>query len=516
MVFKSLLRWFSSGVIILLGLVLWGACTPSGLPLAPTSAPVVTPQATAPAKEEAPPTLTILYTDDEHGWMAGKKEGSGAANLLGLWRESFGYDANDPSFLVLSGGDNWTGPAISTWFKGESMAQVMNLMGYDASAVGNHEFDFGLEAMKSTIASSVFPYLAANMVLKSTGQPPTDLGVQPYAIFDTGQVRVGVIGLANAATPKVTNPANVKDFDFAPYISTLETLAPEVRAQGADVLIVISHLCNEELRYVAAKTKALDILVFGGGHCHQTLAEQASNAVLLTGGPYLATYAWARLWLDDVTMKPVKAEYGVEANHGGPADPEIAALVQEWQAKTDEALGEPIGYLAHTLPERSPDMLKLVTETWLLAYPQADVAITNSGGVRDALRAGPVTIADLISMMPFDNVLIDMRMTGDQLLAFIENQGPKIAVGGLHRQGMGWALNRTGERIDRDKTYRVLVNDYMYAGGGTYQQLAQFDPAGYDTGIDWRQPVIDWIIAQQSSPERPLNDAIAALGAPGE
>ena len=511
MLLKMKLRWIL-WIALLTGILVWGACTPSPTPSPPTAVPTATPTPSG-SEEEAPPTLTILYTDDEHGWMAGKRDDSGAANLMGLWRETFGYDPNDPSYLVLSGGDNWTGPAIATWFKGESMAQVMNLMGYDASAVGNHEFDFGLDAMRSTMASATFPYLAANMTLKSTGRPPEDLGIQPYAIFDTGKVKVGVIGLANAATPKVTNPANVKDFDFAPYISTLETLAPEVRAQGADVLIVISHLCNEELRYVAAKTKALNILVFGGGHCHQTLAERASGAVLLTGGPYLMTYAWARLWLDDDTMKPVKVEYGVESNHGGPEDPQIAEVVHAWQTKTDEALGEPIGYLANPIPERSPNMLKLVTETWLWAYPQADVAITNSGGVRDDLRAGPLTIADLISMMPFDNVLIEMQMTGAQLLAFMEVQGAKIAVGGIHRQGMGWVLNRTGARIDQEKTYQVLVNDYMYAGGGTYQKLAQYDPSGYDTGIDWRQPVIEWIIAQQSDPERPLDDAIAALGA---
>ncbi len=478
--------------------------TVSPPPPAATEAPAETPAHTV--------TLTILYTDDEHGWMEGQSEGAGAANLLGLWQKQFGYDPADPRFLVLSGGDNWTGPAISTWFKGESMVEVMNAMGYDASAVGNHEFDFGLENMQYTISLADFPYLAANMRNKSDGQISESLGVQPYAIIDAGGLKVGVIGLANIHTPKVTNPANVQDFDFEPYVETLQQTAPEVRAAGADVVMVISHLCNQELRHTTAKTKDLGIVLFGGGHCHESLAEKAGDAVLITGGPYLQTFAWAQLAIDPESGAVVSAKYDVEANRGGPADPDVAAIVAKWRQETDATLGEPIGYLAQTLPERTEPMLKLVTETWLLGYPNADVAITNSGGVRDDLRAGPITIADIISVMPFDNVLIDMKMTGAQIEAFMDAQGKKVFAGGVHQQGGHWELNRTGEPLQADAVYHVLVNDYMYAGGGSYQKLAEYDPEGYDTGIDWRQPVIDWIIARKSTPEQPLDEAIRALG----
>ncbi len=478
------------------------------------NAPALPPEFPSAATEATAKTvtLTILYTDDEHGWMEGKDEGAGAANLMGLWRKQFGYDPADPRYLALSGGDNWTGPAISTWFKGESMVEVMNAMGYDASAVGNHEFDFGLDNMKETMSLADFPYLAANMRNKSDGRVPTDLGIHPNTLINVNGLQVGVIGLANIHTPKVTNPANVKDFDFEPYVETLQQAVPEVRDAGADVVLVISHLCNQELRHTAAKTKDLNIALFGGGHCHETMAEKAGDAVLITGGPYLQTFAWAKLEIDPESGAVVSAKYDVEANRGGPADPEIAAIVAKWREEADATLGEPIGYLAKTLPERSEPMLKLVTETWLLGYPNADVAITNSGGVRDDLRAGPVTIADIVSVMPFDNVLIDMKMTGAQIEAFMNAQGKKVFAGGIHQERGHWALNRTGEPLQPDAVYHVLVNDYMYAGGGSYQKLAQYDPNAYDTGIDWRQPVIDWIIAQNSTPEQPLNEAIEELG----
>ena len=99
--------------------------------------------------------LTILYTNDEHGWMEGMEPHQSAAHLFQLWQEQEGYSEEGP-FLILSGGDNWTGPAISTWSEGRSMVEVMNAMQYDASAVGNHEFDFGLDVIKARAEEADF------------------------------------------------------------------------------------------------------------------------------------------------------------------------------------------------------------------------------------------------------------------------------------------------------------------------------------------------------------------------
>jgi len=509
MIMKKLLIAF----LLLITLSL-AACAAPPLPTA-TPGDVI-PTATRPAPSPAPAshaiTLTVLYTNDEHGWFLGKEEGQGAAEMMGLWRKQFGYDPADAHFIALSGGDNWTGPAASTWFKGESMVEVMNAMGYDASAVGNHEFDFGLDVLKARTEQADFPYLAANMRYKSNGEAPTDLGIKPYALLDAGDVKVGVIGLANVSTPRVTNPANVSDFDFNPYVETLQQVVPEVRAEGADVILVASHLCNEELRYVASKTRDLGISLFGGGHCHQTLSEKSGDAVLLASGSYLQNVAWAVITYQPDSKEIRVDEYGVTPNAGGSPDETIAAIADKWREEADEALGEPIGYLAEDIPQRSRAMQALITETWLLGYPNADVAITNLGGMRDDLRAGPVSIGDILSVMPFDNVLIDVKLTGAQLQEVIAGQEGRAAVGGMHRKGLGWILNRTGEPLQDDAIYHVLVNDFMYAGGDHYDLLAQADPNAYNTSIDWRQPVIDWIIAQNSTPERPLDEAIAKLG----
>ena len=499
------------GLLLLIAILLLASCATPSLPATPAAPAPTATSAPAPAANEAI-TLTVLYTNDEHGWFMGKKEGQGAANMMGLWQEKFGYDAADSRFIALSGGDNWTGPAASTWFKGESMVDVMNAMGYDASAVGNHEFDFGLNELKLRAQQADFPYLAANLHNKSDGKVPTNLGVKPYVILDAGGVKVGVIGLANVGTPKVTNPANVSGFDFAPYVETLQEVVPQARADGADIILVPSHLCNEELRRLAPKVKALDITLFGGGHCHQILDEKAGGAVLLASGSYLQNFAWATISYDPATKEARVTDDGVEPNAGGRADAAVAAIAQKWQDEADAALSDPIGYLAETIPQRSKTMQALITETWLLGYPNADVAITNLGGMRDDLPAGPVSMASIISVMPFDNVLIDVKLTGAQLREVISGQEGRAAVGGMHRKGMGWVLNKSGEPLADDAVYHVLVNDFMYAGGDHYDLLAEADPQAYNTSIDWRQPLVDWIIAQNSTPEKPLDEAIGRLG----
>ena len=500
-------------------LLIVAACVPPppGAPVAPdataepsrAAAEVATPPSKA--AEATIVRLTVLYTNDEHGWMLGQEEGRGAANLVGLWQKKFGY-GDEGNFLVLSGGDNWTGPAVSTWFQGESMVEVMNTMGYDASVIGNHEFDFGLETLQQRLGEADFTYLSANIRYKDSGAVPTDLGIQPYALVDVGGLKVGLIGLTTTNTAFTTNPANITEFDFIGYTEALREFVPELQAAGADLIFVPGHLCTPEIVEVTAVAEELGIDFVGGGHCNELVADERNGAVTLVGGAHMATYAWATFTYDTATDEVLAVEYGVEQNQGGAEDPAVAAVVAKWQAETDATLSEVIGYLEKELPRRSQAIEDLITESWLWGYPQADIALTNRGGIRAGIPAGDVTLAEIIGVLPFNNVLIEVHLTGKQLEQALVGHLDRTAVGGMHRAGFHWALDATGERLDKDTVYSVLVNDFMYAGGDDYTLFARYDPNAYDTGIDWRQPVIDWILDQDSSPAQPLDEAIAGLG----
>jgi 2',3'-cyclic-nucleotide 2'-phosphodiesterase (5'-nucleotidase family) len=455
-------------------------------------------------------TVTILYTNDEHGWMEGMQTGQGAAELVGLWRADHGY-RQDGSFLILSGGDNWTGPAISTWFDGRSMVEVMNAMGYRASVIGNHEFDFGLEGLKVNLANAEFPYLSANIRYKQDGSIPTDLGFKPFAVVLVGDLKAGIIGLTTTSTPFTTNPTNVAELEFIDYEQALRDIVPEVRAAGADIILVPGHICQEELTALANEIKDLKIQMLGGGHCNELFAEKSGDTVLIEGGYHYTSYAYLIFSYDPVSKQILDVQYGTRPNEAGISDPEIASVIDGWADKTDAELKQPIGYLGQEIPRQSQAMEELITETWLLGYPTADIALTNTGGMRDRIPAGIVTLADIVGVMPFNNVLVDVRLTGDQLEQVLRSGISQPAIGGMHRAGVSWVLNKTGQPLEKNRVYSVLVNDFMYAGGDKYQLLAQFDPDAYNTAIDWRQPVIDWILDQESTQDIPLDPSIKQL-----
>jgi 5'-nucleotidase/UDP-sugar diphosphatase len=454
-------------------------------------------------------SFTVLYTNDEHGWMQGMQDGQGAANLLNLWRRQEGY-TQDGSFVMLSGGDNWTGPAISTWFEGESMVEVMNTMGYDASVIGNHEFDFGLPALQERLDEADFPYLSANLRY-TNGNIPEDLGIQPYTILEVDGLRLGVIGLTTTSTPRTTNPVNITQFKFIDYVQALRQVVPQVRKQGVDLLLVPAHICVDELTRLAVDVRDLDINLLGGGHCNESFAQTNGDLAIISGGYHFRSYAFVRYTYDPNTHTILDIEAGVRENRGALADPAVAAVVNRWQAAADAELNTPIGYLRNEVPRRSQAMQDLITESWLFSYPQADIALTNQGGIRNRLPAGELTLAQIINVMPFDNVLVETHLSGKELLQVVQSASPQPAIGGMHQSGQRWVLDGSGEAIEAERIYSVLVNDFMYAGGDDYARLQSYDPKAYNTAIDWRQPLIDWILAQGSSYKHPLDEMIANL-----
>jgi 2',3'-cyclic-nucleotide 2'-phosphodiesterase (5'-nucleotidase family) len=455
--------------------------------------------------------LTILYTDDEHGWMAGEEDGKGATNLMGLLNEEYGLGTDKP-VLLLSGGDNWTGPAISTWFEGQGMVEVMNQMGYAAAAIGNHEFDFGLEALKERLSQADFPYLSANLRYRKDGSLPTDLGIQPYTILNVAGVKLGVVGLSTLETPSTTNPIHLIDFEFMDYETALREAASSAREAGAQVLLVVAHVCPDELQTLAQAVTDLAIPFMGGGHCHQAYIEKSGETVIATGGANLSGYAYVQLLVNPENGNVKIQQYGVSENKHGISDPEIDRIIAHWQTLTDTELDQEIGYLEKEIIQRSQAMQDLITQSWLIAYPSADIALTNLGGMRDRLPAGSLTIASVINVMPFDNVLIEIKLTGSQVLQVLHAEGASLAVGGMRWKGGGWILENSGDTFEQNKVYSVLVTDFLYAGGDNLDMLSRYDPDAYDTAIDWRQPVIDWITAQGSNPQQPLDQAVKALG----
>ncbi len=452
-----------------------------------------------------PTTLTLLNTADEHGHLEAVTEGGddvgGVAALASLWRLAEGYDPS--SFLILSGGDNWTGPAISTWFEGAAAAEAMRLLDYQASAIGNHEFDFGREVMVERFADSGVRYLAANILDEAGEVAPF---AEPYALFERQGVVVGVLGLTTRDTPQSTHPKNLNGLSFGDYLEAVERFVPEMRAQGAQVVIALTHICATEAAELALEAERLLDLVFLG-HCNQQQVRRFGSVTVVGSGDRWQSYARVRLTIDAPTGELTEVDTDiveVRLSRDLEPDPELSALVERWRARTDEALARPLGHSDGGLPRRSFALANLITDSWRWAYPSAEVAVTNTGGIRADLPAGQIELQDVVGVLPFENTLILVEVSGAELLANLECCGG--ALSGL-RFERGNPILDDGQPLDPEGQYRVLINDFMYAGGDGYLFGAQ-DPEGYDTSIHWRQPLVDYLESLATKPESPLEDFV--------
>lgn len=438
--------------------------------------------------------LTIFYTNDEHGWLEPTSTHGGAAGMMGLWKEKNGYTEGG-SYLILSGGDMWTGPAISTWTEGESMAEVMNAMNYSAAAIGNHEFDFKIKGLRERLAQSEFPFLSANIKDKTTGEIPDF--ASPYIIKKINGVSIGIIGLTTTTTPLTTFPDNVKDYDFINYETALKDVVPKAKQDGAELLIVIGHLCSPEINDLVPTASELGISIIGGGHCHKVVNYSLNNIIIIEAGCFMQYYAKIELIFDTEGDTIVNKTQTIVENSGGNPDPEIESIVGYWQTQVDAVLSEVIGYADKEIGRRTNAMFNMVTDSWLYSYPLADISCTNAGGIRQSIPAGNITLGTIVGVLPFENNIIELELTGSQIIDVTNN----LLVGGMTRNG-DYKL-ADGTPLEADKSYRVLTTDYLYARSD--YNFFVYDPEPYNTSIHYRQPVIDWIKSLNTSSSNPLD-----------
>ncbi len=446
-------------------------------------------------------SLTVLYTNDEHGWMEGVEESLGAANLYALWQEQEGYTKDGP-FLLLSGGDNWTGPAISTWVEGESMVDLMNTMDYDASAIGNHEFDFGLDALESRTNEASYSYLSANIKWRETGDDLSSLGVMPFTIKEVAGIKVGIIGLTTLDTPTTTSPVNVKDFTFIDYEQAVRNTVKQINPSQLDLLFIISHVCLDELSQLAEQIEDLNIDLIGAGHCNELVAKQQSGAVMLGGGSRFRTYAKASFKLNSAGEIEA-ATFSTHKNSPVEDEIETSELINKWREVSAEALAKNLGFNGADLPQSAPGLKQAIINSWLIQYPVADIAITNAGGLREGLPAGEITFGDVFNIMPFDNTIIAADVPG-RIIKEVLALGTRPVVAGLQPSEDEFVLIKTGELLQDDKIYRVLINSFMYEGGDNYGAIAAYDPNGVNTDMSYRQPFVIWLEEQATNTTNPL------------
>lgn len=441
--------------------------------------------------------LIILYTNDEHGWLEPWEGAAGAAGMARLWRTQEDYELGEP-FLILSGGDMWTGPVLSTWYKGESMIDVMNAMGYQAAAIGNHDFDYGQDSLSARAAQAKFPFLSANIRRKDDGAVPDF--ARPYSIQRVNGINIALLGLTTIETPVDTRPEYVADLDFIKYDRALREFVPQVRSQGADLVLVLGHICTSEMERLAPTAAELGIPVIFGGHCHEETNRIVSGVTIVQSGSFLRNYIRIALLVDIGTKQVVEIDSSLHRNSTLRADEEIERRIADWRRRSDPGLWDVIGYTNDKIDSRSPEMAFLLTESWLSAYPLGQIAIASPRYVQ-SIPSGDINTGTVISTLPTENQLVDVILTGRQVVEIIDARQPIL--GGFSEFSSYRLMD--GSSLQPDNFYHVLMPDSLY-DGGNYFQVKQYEPRAEYTGIDWRTPVVEWIASLNTTHGDPLED----------
>ncbi|HAT3796793.1 TPA: bifunctional UDP-sugar hydrolase/5'-nucleotidase [Serratia marcescens] len=487
--------------------------------------------------------ITILHTNDHHGhfWQNDHGEyGLGAQKTLvdGIRQE---VAAQGGSLLLLSGGDINTGVPESDLQDAEPDFRGMNLVGYDAMAIGNHEFDNPLSVLRQQEKWATFPLLSANIYQKSTGQRL----FKPYALFDKQGIKIAVIGLTTDDTAKIGNPEYFTDMEFRVPAQEAKQVVEQLRKdEKPDVIIAATHMGHYDNGEHGSNAPGdvemarslpvgyLDMIV--GGHSQDPVCMAGDNrkqADYVPGTPcspdrqngtwIVQAHEWGKyvgradfefrngeLKLVHYQLIPVNLKKKVEKADGTSErvyytqqiaeDPAMMKLLTPFQEKGKAQLGVKIGSVNGKL-EGDRSKVRFVqtnlARVMLAAQRErvdADFAVMSGGGVRDSIESGDITYKNVLKVQPFGNTLVHVDMKGsevEQYLAVVANMKPdsgayaQFANVSLVADGKGVSeVKINGQPLQADKTYRMATLNFNALGSDGYPKLDGL-PSYVNTGF---------------------------------
>ena len=410
-------------------------------------------QSSTPEELSRSTSLVIVHTNDFHGHIAEADESAGAARIAQFFTRMRDQHEN---VLVLDAGDAISGTPVSTLFSGEPIFEVMNSMGYDLGLLGNHEFDHGWRQIEKFRAAVDFPLLGAN----ARGPGGELLADLPYQIVTRGELKIGVIGVLTESTPSMITPLGNEGVTFGEARATLLELVPVLRPQ-VDVLVVLSHIGHVKEQALAASVPGIDVIV--GGHSHTRISDpvQIGNTVVVQAYEYGKAVGVVELEVatnNDAGVS-LKQGYLVDASAMLDADPEVASIVSEWEAKVSAQVDFEIAQADRLI---APDELRGWMEWVIREHTGADISYYNRGGVRDAIRPGPVTARTIWNLEPFGNSVVTVRLTGAQVLSLLAING-----------------DEAGIELDHNKIYVLATNSFIGAHARkTFGESVELQDAG--------------------------------------
>ncbi len=438
-------------------------------------------------------TIRLLFTDDLHGaifsspmWGRPDVEQGGMSML----KTAIDENKNDGT-LVLDAGDWAQGTYPGGMDKGVTVVDLMGKLGYDAAAVGNHEFDWGRDQLTQLAQQATFDVLGANVLASETGEVMP--GVAPHTIKVVNGVKVGLIGVTTQDTPELGAKSNTEGVVFADTADSIKKSIPELKKQGAEVLVLLSHCATGEDQKIAEAVPELDVII--GGHDHEKLDEPivVGKTIITKAGPHAKTLGQLDLVVDREQKQVTSFEHKlhtIDSEHVKPNaqfDQELAPIAK----KVDDIMGQPVGSstVGITRDKFTPESTagNIVTDAMIDATG-ADIAFLNTGAMKKAIDKGEIKFGDVFNLLPYDNQIVTVDMTGSQIMTVLEESAGNaetipvkgstniIQFAGLRAtfdpsQPVGHRVSNVtvgGQPIESGKTYSVASIDYLVSDSNEF------------------------------------------------
>ena len=510
--------------------------------------------------------ITILGTTDLHGninpidYYTNKPDNRGLAKVATLINR---VRKEQPNVVLIDSGDTIQGTPLESYHNRKNngppdpMMLAMSALKFDAMAVGNHEYNFGLRVLEKAQREAQFPWLSGNTYASKAGAPPP---YRPYIVKELAGVRIGILGLTTPGIPNWDNPQNYQGLIFREPTAEARKWVTVLRTkERADVVVIAMHMgLGEDLRTgeknpgqvpyeneavtIAKNVPGVDVIFMG--HTHREVPSLYINEVLLTQANYWGRHlARADLYMEKTSegwRVYAKSSRTLPVDDRVEPDPEITKLAEPYDRETQAWLAKPIGESTEELTAaqsrfRDTAILDLIQKVQLEAG-KADVSMVASFNPEARIPKGSITVRDVAGLYVYENTLAVLEVTGQQLKEALEHSAKyfrayvpgKTAADLVDEKIPGYNfdiaegvtyeldiskpfgqriqnLRFKGQPVTPQQKFRLATNNYRVNGGGGYTMYKDA-PVVYRSSEEIRELIIDWVERNRLVPTEPTNN----------
>lgn len=476
------------------------------------------PEAKNPKKGKAPAAnnrfiqIQLLGINDLHGQLNVTRnvngKPAGRVDYLAAYLKQ--REAENKNTLLVQDGDMvGASPPVSALLQDEPTIEILNKLGFDIGTVGNHEFDEGLTELLRLIkggshpktgnfAGSNFPWIVANVINEKTGKTI----LPPYQVIKVNGMPIGFIGVVTTETPTVVVPSGVAGLKFTDEVEAINRNVTELKKQGVKSIVILAHNPGTsgpngenpagQLVDIANRVDDEVDIIFGG-HNHAYMNATIDNKLVVQSYSYGTAFSDVDIEIDPKTKDIVSktAEIVTTFQDGVKPDPDIKQMIEGYEAKVEPIVNRVVGSSAESLTAKQNENGESVLGDFIADAQRTalntEFSFMNPGGIRADIDPGEITWGEVYTVQPFNNDLVKMTMTGQQIRALLNQQWGATKTNMLQISGLSytWDPNKPigqrvvsiklpdGTEIDSNKSYSVTANIFLSGGGDGFTVFTQ-------------------------------------------